>query len=191
MRIVALVVTVFVIAFPKSASADSDGYYCAGRGFLAYEQRVAAPRITHELRIVYFESGRSIEAAPPVILEDFQVHGMRCRPGIVELVGAGTGAVVTFSNRAGPPIVTRASTSMIADRAPALANLGHWSQSGVFDLDAEGSDLFQLVIAKVSQRVERGVERHTVSRVIRRGGAGGAIVQALTVFEGVSKETAN
>lgn len=189
-----MAVTTFVMARPQAARADSDGYYCAGRGFLAYEQRVAKPSPRHELRIVRFDSVRGIEAGPAVILEDFQVHGMRCRPGVVEVAGWDTAYVVTFSDRDVLPTTTKTNAFSGPDLASTPANLGHWSQPGVVNLEAEGGELFQLVIATVFQRVAGGVERHTLSRVLRRATRGASvseIVQSYNVFEGVSKETAN
>lgn len=68
------------------ASADSDGYYCIGRGYVAYQFGMAplpvAPHRLYVLRI-----GTTTGIAEPVALElpQFQVHGLRCGEGWIDV----------------------------------------------------------------------------------------------------------
>jgi hypothetical protein len=63
---------------PAVAHADSDGYYCTGPGYLAYEMRFSQAPGKHLLHIVRFSHDTGIVRLPPVLLDDFQVHAMTC-----------------------------------------------------------------------------------------------------------------
>ena len=68
------------------AYADSDGYYCTGPGYLAYQFGFAAPPAgTHRLFVVRFGGASSIEAPIAFDLPQFQVHGILCTERMVRL----------------------------------------------------------------------------------------------------------
>lgn len=71
---------------PLSALADSDGYYCIGPGYVAYERRFekfdGEPR--HTLYKVTFSS-KKFGDTQSVVLPDFQTHGLKCNPDGVEV----------------------------------------------------------------------------------------------------------
>ena len=176
---------------PASVFADSDGYFCVGHGYVAYERRLPTTPVTHSLHVVRFGPA-GLMAAPPLALDDFQVHGMACRRDAVELLGWNTAYLVDISDPAHARVTSRAAAFDPTQSTPA-ENLGLWAKATVIDLPVEGSSRFQLVISKVSQRVSRGIEHHIVSRLIRRGpNAGGTgIMESMTLFEGVFRETVN
>src|SRR5213593_1183747 len=69
-----------------TAYADSDGYYCIGRGYLAYQFGFAAPSTRpHRLSVIRFAGASGIQ--PPAVLElpQFQVHGMQCGEGWIDV----------------------------------------------------------------------------------------------------------
>src|SRR5437667_7977882 len=69
-----------------TAYADSDGYYCAGREYVAYQFGFAAPPIgPHRLYVVRFGGTSGIEAAAVLDLPQFQVHGILCGERTVEI----------------------------------------------------------------------------------------------------------
>lgn len=69
-----------------AAYADSDGYYCAGQGYLAYQFGFAAPPVgPHRLYIVRFGGGSGVEAPVVFDLPQFQVHGILCGERSVKL----------------------------------------------------------------------------------------------------------
>ena len=75
----------FTFASAGTASADSDGYFCVGNGYIAYQFGLAAPPIApHRLTIVRFGSD-GFQAAQVVDLPQFQVHGMECRDSTVRI----------------------------------------------------------------------------------------------------------
>jgi hypothetical protein len=69
-----------------TAYADSDGYYCIGRGYLAYQFGFAAPSTRpHRLSVIRFAGASGIQ--PPAVLDlpQFQVHGMQCGEGWIDV----------------------------------------------------------------------------------------------------------
>ena len=71
---------------PGMAYADSDGYYCAGRGYLAYQFGMAAePVAPHRVHVISVRGSQGIPE--PVVLElpQFQVHGMLCGEGWLDI----------------------------------------------------------------------------------------------------------
>ena len=87
-RTAVLFLLLVAIGGASTARADSDGTFCAGPGYMAYELRAwSTASRKHELRIV--RVGGKARIAEPVtsMLDDFQVHGMRCEKERIVLVG--------------------------------------------------------------------------------------------------------
>jgi hypothetical protein len=182
-----LLISPFVHAAP--AWADSDGYYCVGPGYIAYETRFSAPPSQHLLHVIRFSSRQGISRIAPVVLEDFQVHAMNCGDGAIELRGWTTRYVVDIRDPSRPTITSE--TAPVPAPGSESANLGHWSREGVTGLEGDGpSGEFQLLIGRVSRRIPGGVEHYTISQVIRRETRpGGRILESLELFEGIFLET--
>ena len=69
-----------------TAYADSDGYYCIGRGYLAYQFGFAAPSTgPHRLSVIRFSGASGIQSPAVLDLPQFQVHGMRCGEGWIDV----------------------------------------------------------------------------------------------------------
>src|SRR4029453_14438490 len=69
------------------AYADSDGYYCVGRGYLAYQLGFAAPPIApHHLYVVRFGGTAGIEAPVALDLPQFQVQGIICADRAIRIL---------------------------------------------------------------------------------------------------------
>ena len=84
--IVALLLTPLGV---DSAYADSDGYYCVGRGYLAYQFGFAAPPVgPHRLFVIRFGGASGIESPAVLDLPQFQVGGMLCGDRTVQLADA-------------------------------------------------------------------------------------------------------
>jgi hypothetical protein len=73
------------------AFADSDSFYCTGKGYIAFDLRsflhtdLEAP---HVLRLFRFESERGIYKAAEWPMEDFQIHTMRCARDRIVVAGS-------------------------------------------------------------------------------------------------------
>jgi hypothetical protein len=81
--------TVLLVLIPLGAGtayADSDGYYCIGRGYLAYQFGFAAPSTRpHRLSVIRFSGASGIHSPEVLDLPQFQVHGMRCGEGWIDV----------------------------------------------------------------------------------------------------------
>lgn len=176
--------------WPVAARADSDGYACMGRGYVAFETRFSQSPARHLLHIVQFSPARGIVRLPPIPLEDFEVHAMRCRPTIVDVEGWTDGYSVDISDPSRPVITSR---PRIRDRnAAATFSVGAGARDTVIDLDGGAfPGEFQLVMARVFRRLAQGVERYTFTHLVRRdqGPALGRLLESVKVFEGVFLET--
>jgi hypothetical protein len=192
MRKVAAALMLSVLVPPSLAEADSDGYFCVGHDYLAFEMRIAGPTsVRHELHVLRLSEVDAFVLRPPVLLEDFQVHGMVCGSGAVELLAWRTAYTVDISNAERPTVTSRPEAFDSARARPA-ENLGHWAREQVLDFPVKGSARYQLVTARVSQRVPGGVEHHTVTRLVQRSAnvpSTNGISASLKLFEGIFRET--
>jgi hypothetical protein len=83
-QLVALVV--MVVCVPRAASADSDGYYCAAHGYLAYQFGMAPPPVApHRLYVISTKGPEGIPEPAGLNLPQFQVHGMVCGEGWIDI----------------------------------------------------------------------------------------------------------
>jgi hypothetical protein len=86
-----------VALLAQPASADSDGYFCAGPDYLAYQFGLAAPPVApHQLFIVRLGDHGGISEPVAISLPQFQVHGMRCRDRAVDILAFDSLHTVTF-----------------------------------------------------------------------------------------------
>ena len=184
-----LVAIAVLLSCPAAARADSDGYYCAGRGYVAYETRLGASGPQHVLHVVRFSRTGGIGQAQDIPLADFQTHGMRCGDRVIEVDAFTVRYLVDVSVPERPRTKTE-NAALDPQRTP-QANLGNWARSGVIDLEADGQQgEFQLVISRVSRPVAGGIEHYTVTELIRREPRpGGRILTSQRLFEGIFLET--
>lgn len=86
-----LLLSLFValLAFANQSRADSDGNFCASKGYLAYELRhgITPGVMGHVLRVVRFEPQRGIYLAGEVTLLDFEVYHLICSEDQIEISG--------------------------------------------------------------------------------------------------------
>ena len=78
-RVCTIAIVVWLVAPAAPAWADSDGYYCVGRNYIAYQFGLAPPPIApHHLYVIRL--GGTPGIGEPAILElpQFQIHGLLC-----------------------------------------------------------------------------------------------------------------
>ena len=84
-----LLFVAFVILAPLGlgvAYADSDGYYCVGHGYLAYQFGMAPlPVAPHHLYVLRIGTTTGIGEPVAIDLPQFQVHGLRCGEGWIDV----------------------------------------------------------------------------------------------------------
>ena len=122
--LIALAATGLVLA-PAVAVADSDGYYCIGKCYLAYEMRFSAPVDGHTLTILTPSPDGSVVAQRTDFpIPEFQTHAMVCLDGAVRLrdlshlynVDIGDGSIDRMTLRVGAPADTPAANLVYGAR---------------------------------------------------------------------------
>jgi hypothetical protein len=85
------------------AYADSDGYYCTGRGYLAYQFGMAPlPVASHRLYVLRIGTAAGIAEPAELELPQFQVHGLRCGEGWIDVASFTATYHVTLDGQARP-----------------------------------------------------------------------------------------
>jgi hypothetical protein len=85
------------------AYADSDGYYCVGPGYLAYQFGMAPlPIAPHRLHVLNTRIAPGIPEPATLELPQFQVHGLRCGDGWIEVASFTAVHRVTLDNNNRP-----------------------------------------------------------------------------------------
>jgi hypothetical protein len=96
-----------VLVLARGAAADSDGYFCIATGYLAYELREwSAPERTHVLKVVRVGGTDGVSDPTTLPLHDFQVHGLRCDPDRIVVLGWDRRYTIVLPSE-GPPRMVR------------------------------------------------------------------------------------
>lgn len=180
-----------------TAYADSDGYYCAGPGYLAYQFGFAAPPVgPHRLHIVRFGGASGIEAPVVLDLPQFQVHGISCGERSIRL--AAYDAIYTVQlDEMNQPV--RYDSVPWTDRGHVppefvghFPNLGAWNQAAtILKTDrislghVDGGGQYLLEISGKAIESERCASMVT-TRVVRTD-RNGRELQQLEIFRGRGK----
>lgn len=89
----------------SNVNADSDGYFCSSPMFLAYEFSFSKePTDQHKLYVIHF-GAKTINELQLLRIPEFQVHGMRCSSGRVEIIGWEKRYVYSVSPNGVTPLV--------------------------------------------------------------------------------------
>lgn len=185
MKRISVVIMAFALLFAQPVLADSDGYFCTGKGYIAFETSFSWPENTHRLRVVRFGSDIGIVESEPLVLEDFQTHGMRCEEGRIELLGWEFKYIVDASNLARPKMKKKVKLSKPGGPAPGFTsgNLGNSAKPGVVRLTSNDAQFqFELVIARTAGKVDHDWKNYTVSVLIRRSAS--KIYESVNLFTG-------
>jgi hypothetical protein len=181
------------LAWPAGLKADSDGYFCTGPGYLAFQLRSWNTDGPHLLKVIRFGDGEVREAGE-VELPDFQPHAILCENDRVRLVGWQSHYVEYSIDVSGEPRVVETIEDPERPYSPGIAdeemtNLGDWAVPGSTTLSAEDSQHeYRLIITRHSSPVSGGLEHRTRSLLVAEDGSG-AVVSELLVYEGTSFES--
>jgi hypothetical protein len=188
-----------LLALSAPCRADEDGFFCAAKGYLAYNVRSGtATGVTgHVLKVVRFDSTHGIHFAEQVTLQDFQVHRMICDPDRIEISGYGSifkKYTVTISEETGPQIAD--FTEDAARRfdlskdgpEPAIFSGGQPGTQTVPLASDSPSQMHQLVLTHSVRKAEGGLE-HRYKAELRSLNPQRKIVQRVVLYEGRSLET--
>ena len=121
---------VLALFFTSPAAADSDGYYCIGRDYLAYQFAFTNGATGHYLAVISLNRGFAIDEPATVELPAFQVHGMRCNTTSVELHDLKNIYGVDISDRDLPMLLGQKRLDTDGREGFRQTNLGLWAFSG-------------------------------------------------------------
>jgi len=163
----------FVFCVPSHA--DDDGYYCASKGYLAFDLNGDYPK-GHFLRIVRFEPKRGIYVAGEVPLQSFRVHRIACSQGSVEISGWGSifeKYVIGISGPQGMRILDHTEDPArkfdpVKD-SPDPPDFSPYGQSGEQILQLESLDTdhkYQLHLRHWEARVRDGIEHFSKAELV-------------------------
>ena len=153
MRRTMLVTLVLMTVGVRTAHADSDGYYCVGAGYLAWELNDATrPVAAHHLFIIRYGGG-AISPKDSVVIPQFQVHGMRCRAEGVDLAGWEATYTVAFGASGTRPTLTSAPLAVAGQMPP-------WAGGFVSNLAMLSKAFLSLTPETQSLQVEAGVREY-------------------------------
>jgi hypothetical protein len=117
------------------AYADSDGYYCVGRGYLAYQFGMAPqPVAPHRLYVLRVGTSSGIPEPVAIELPQFQVHGLHCGEGWVDVAAFTAIYRVTLDETAKP---TRYAVRPLAEGQKTPPDFGPQRNLGMFSRGAE------------------------------------------------------
>lgn len=195
MAIRILVAVFLLILAPRlavPAHADSDGTYCVGPNYLAYQFGFAPPPAKpHRLYVVWLGTPKVIGEPVAFELPQFQVQGMVCEAGRIQVAAFDRLYTVTLDHRALPQtffetLYEKPGALPWAETAAPQRNLGGWSRP-VSTLQTERvalpSPAGTTVVLEIAPRPAR--ERCVTlikTRIVAADSAGP--VGELTLFEG-------
>jgi len=190
----ALTLLAVFLASPTQSRADSDGYFCTSKGYLAFETRkgITPGAVGHVLRVVRFEPKRGIYVAGEVTLLDFQVYHLLCSEDRIEISGwrnVFTKYVIEITKSGelrnlGPAEFPGREWSDAAKDGPAPANLGMFGPD-VAPLRLESPDSeheYQLLRNASGTKVKEVWESHWKSELIQLDQKG-AVLQRFALYE--------
>lgn len=145
-------ILLIVIAASVASRADSDGYYCASKGYLAYELRAGiTPGTTgHLIKVVRFDSQNGIRSVASITVQDFQVHKLNCVGDRIEIAGFGsappgteaplTTCVIEIANLSSAPVCREETATMTWRTWTEPGNLGQWARQQSIPLVSSDTD---------------------------------------------------
>lgn len=175
-----------------SSTADSDGYYCAGEGYLAYQLRsaltpgVSGPQV---LRVVRY-SADGITLAGEIVLPDFQPHKLTCGNQEVR-IGGWTGRPVEYvvDTSDVPKLAIEVSNPSQALQGSVMRNLGAWAQPGTVPLPSgEKGFSCRLVITSRVENTGAGLLHH-IRTVVEVLNSEGSVTNSMELYAGTREET--
>ena len=144
------------------AFADSDSFYCTGKGYIAFDLRsfihpdLKAP---HVLRFFRFNAERGIYKASEWPMKDFQIHGMWCSDSRIVVAGSENARYVfDIADHE-----SRSSSASDDDGASSGEGQLGWSVAGVKPLESSDPR-----IQNTSTNWSFQIQRKTPKSLVRR-----------------------
>ena len=178
----------------RAVYADSDGYYCVGRGYIAYQFGFAAPPVgPHNLYVVRFGGASGIEGPSVLALPQFQVHGIVCGERDIQIAAYDAIYTVRLDSTGRPVSYDSVPWTDHPNMPPQFIarslNLGEWSLPARYlkeqrELLATASDGGRYVLEITAAPVAANQCLSMVTSRIVRTDRNGHEIQHVDVFRG-------
>lgn len=182
-----------LLCAPQIASADSDGMFCQGEGYMAYELRHFDSSEAPKLYILKPSSGDDVVSVERHLIPEAigQVHGLVCTNSSVLISAFKTAARFDLSGQSfaldQEPVISTAQgrlNKQAYPHMPPVVLLPSWSD-----------DSYQYAFHQVNYMFpEKGnhdglIEHHSINRIVRINKAGHYVDGSHTILEGMKIET--
>jgi hypothetical protein len=195
-EVLALAVGLLGLALAPEAWADSDGYFCVGAGYLAYELREwSAPEGTHVLKVVRVGQPDGVSEPATLPLADFQVHGMRCEAKRIVVLGWDRRYTIALPSD-GPPRIESADPrpagkvpmeyrvdSLTDSRRSRTIRIPSTRHGRIYDLQITHRE------SAATASGQGGVIHHETTTTLIERDLTGMVVSHRRIHAGVAKET--
>ena len=178
------------LAFAHPVRADSDGYYCNGSGYVAYEFSLSKPSY---IFVVSLGSQEGISSPKALKIDGFHSNLFECQKGEL-IVHLSQSRVSINVSQPRNPSITRTSKEISAPVLPRLRNLGAYAVPGSVELESDdrAHRYFLTSTDKEERHIkdgEGGIIYHYIETRIIQKDRNGKILHELLVFRGVREET--
>lgn len=191
-RIAGAGVAALLLLSPQIAEADSDGYYCTGTGYVAYQLRAAlTPGVSgqHVVRVVRFGS-EGIRMAGEVSLPDFQPHKLVCGESQVRIGGwMGRPVEYVIDVAESPKVAFEVSDPGQAMHGSVLSNLGAWARAGTVRLGSTDKTHTYRLATRTETKSAGGGLMHHITTTVERLNPAGEVVESLELYRGTREES--
>ena len=177
----------FIAFLATPLRGDSDGYFCHSGGYLAYNLSPVSKAPKHVLQLVRLDPSTALtpSSITTVELPDFQLHGLRCLDGEIELLGWHQVYRVLLVEGSPPWLLSEALAfpGFVPDAFASLEahNLGAWSVAAR-DHTVESLDLGAHFWLRISAECAPPCTVHVRSELIQHDGAGNE-ASKLTLYD--------
>jgi hypothetical protein len=182
-----LLLALTLVLVPSIANADSDGYFCAAPGILAFDT-MRGGALGRTINIVRFDRFSGIQPREQIeISDDIQTHAMTCTPRQIEVYSGDQVYTIDISLVGAPKLAAKRAAQVPPGTTP---NLAHWAREPrIFVLQTVGDDeRFELVVARARAFTKgKGGVTYTSTDLVHRVGMEIRAQQRL--FFGVFPET--
>jgi hypothetical protein len=195
----ALTLLAVFLASATQSRADSDGYFCTSKGYLAFETRkgITPGAVGHVLRVVRLEPKRGIYVAGEVTLLDFEVYHLICSEDRIEISGwrdVFTKYVIEIVKSGelrsvGPTEYPERQWSDAAKDGPHPASLAIFGRVAPLPLESlDPEHQYQLLRTVTGGKVKEGWESHIKSELVQLDPKG-TVLQRFVLYESRTVES--
>ena len=185
---------ILLLVLTRAASADSDGYFCIGKGYLAWELREwSAPERRHVLRVLFVGGIDGVSEVRTAPLDDYQVHGMTCRASEIVLISWDRKVTLTLAG-SDAPRVTSVET-FPAGRIPAgyeANSLGAIRTERTLEVPSSRKDRQYLLRIHYSEKLggsdHAGVRFHESTATLVEKNEDGRVIREKSVYRDEREE---